>query len=93
MRPLAGLVFSILRSDFVRDSKLSRIHNAHGVRYRRYRGEAERTNSVISDFLVDGATLDWERYQRFEDLSEEQIKQTSPKSYEEYEKKRMEKNG
>ncbi|CAH3172655.1 unnamed protein product, partial [Porites lobata] len=55
-------------------------------------GEAERTNSAISDALVDGATLEWEKYRRFEDLSEEEIKQLSLQSYEEYEKKRMEKN-
>ncbi|CAH3033710.1 unnamed protein product, partial [Porites lobata] len=55
-------------------------------------GEAERTNSAISDALVDGATLEWEKYRRFEDLSEEEIKQLSLQSYEDYEKKRMEKN-
>ena len=35
-------------------------------------GEAERTNSAISDALMDGATLEWEKYRRFEDLSEEE---------------------
>lgn len=55
-------------------------------------GEAERTNSAISDALVDGATPDWEEYRRFEDLTEEEIKEMSLQSYEEYEKKRMEIN-
>ena len=55
-------------------------------------GEAERTNSAISDALVDGATLEWEKHRRREDLSEEEIKQMSPQSYEGYGKKRMEKN-
>ena len=54
--------------------------------------EAERTNSAISDALVDGATLEREKYRRFEDLSEEEIKQMSLQSHEEYEKKRIEKN-
>ena len=47
-------------------------------------GEAERTNSAISDALVDGATLEWEKHRRREDLSEEEIKQMSPQSYEGY---------
>ena len=81
-----------------RDAELARIHNSdYRVRCHRSRGdsgqgEAERTNSAISDALVDGATLEWEKYRRFEDLSEEEIKQMSLQWYEEYEKKRMEKN-
>ncbi|PFX12861.1 Transient receptor potential cation channel subfamily A member 1 [Stylophora pistillata] len=81
-----------------RDAELARVHNSdYRVRCHRSRGdsgqgEAERTNSAISDALVDGATLEWEKYRRFEDLSEEEIKQLSLQSYEEYEKKRMEKN-
>ena len=55
-------------------------------------GEAERTNSAISDALVDGATLEWEKYGPFEDLSEDEIKATSLHSYEQYEKERVEKN-
>jgi len=31
-------------------------------------GEAERTNSAISDALVDDAALEWETYKRFEEL-------------------------
>jgi len=41
---------------------------------------------------VDGATLECEKYRRFEDLSEEEIKRMSLQSYKGYEKKRMEKN-
>ncbi|CAH3135445.1 unnamed protein product, partial [Porites lobata] len=55
-------------------------------------GEAERTNSAISGALVDGATLEWKKYRRFEDLSEDEIKAMSLHSYEQYEKERMEKN-
>ena len=54
-------------------------------------GKAERTNSAISDALVDGATLEWEKYRRFEDLSEDEIKAMSLHSYEQYEKERVEK--
>lgn len=54
-------------------------------------GEAKRTNSTISDALVDGAMLEWEKCHRFKDLSEEEIKATSLHSYEQYEKAPMEK--
>ena len=47
---------------------------------------------VVADALVDGATLEWEKYRRFEDLSEDEIKAMSLHSYEQYEKERMEKN-
>ena len=80
------------------DAELARIHNSdYRVRCHRSRGdsgqgEAERTNSAISDALVDGATLEWEKHKRFEDLTKEEIKNMSLHKYEEYEKKRMEKN-
>ncbi|CAH3032576.1 unnamed protein product, partial [Porites lobata] len=51
-----------------RDAELARVHNSdYRVRCHRWRGdsgqgEAERTNSAISDALVDGATLEWEKY-------------------------------
>jgi len=73
------------------DAELARIHNSdYRVRCHRSRGdsgqgEAERTNSAISDALVDGATLEWEKYRRFEDLSEDEIKAMSLHSYEKYE--------
>ena len=41
---------------------------------------------------MDGATLECEKYRRFEGLSEEEIKRMSVQSYKGYEKKRMEKN-
>ena len=40
---------------------------------------------------MDGAT-ECEKYRRFEDLSEQEIKRMSLQSYKGYEKKRMEKN-
>ena len=48
----------------LRDAEMARIHNSnYRVRYHRSRGdngqgEAERTNSVILDALVNGATLE-----------------------------------
>ena len=81
-----------------RDPELARIHNSdYRVRCHRSRGdsgqgEADRTNSAISDALVDIATLEWEKYRRFEDLSKDEIKAMSLHSYERYEKERMEKN-
>ena len=41
---------------------------------------------------MDGATLECEKYRRFEVLSEEEIKRMSLQSCKGYEKKRMEKN-
>ena len=93
----ANVYISIYEVRF-RDAELARIHNSdYRVRCHRSRGdsvqgEAERTNSAISDALVDRATLEWEKYRRFEDLSEDEIKAMSLHSYEQYEKERMEKN-
>ena len=87
-----------LRSQVSRRAELARIHNSdYRVRCHRStgdsgQGEAEPTNSAISDALVDGATLEWQKYRRFEDLSEEEIKRMSLQSYEGYENKRMDKN-
>jgi len=48
-------------------------------------GESERTSSTCS-------CGKWEKHRRCDDLSEEEYKQMSLQSQEEYEKKRMEKN-
>ena len=51
-----------------RDAEMARIHNSnYRVRCHRSRGdsgqgEAERTNSVILDALVNGATLERDKY-------------------------------
>ena len=37
-------------------------------------GETERTNSAISDGVVDGATLEWGKFKRFEDLCKQRNK-------------------
>ena len=66
------------------------------IRVHRSRGdsgqnEGERTNSAIGDSVVDGATLDWEHYKRFQDMSEDSIANLTLQDYEKYEEQRMEK--
>ena len=74
---------------------MARIHNSdYRVRCHRSRGysgqgEAERTNSAIADGLVDGATLEWGKFKRFEYLTEEEIQVMYLKMHEEYERERM----
>jgi len=46
--------------------------------------EAERTNSVIGDSVVDGATIQWEHFKRFQDISKESIENLSLQEYEIY---------
>ena len=46
----------------------------------------------IGDSVVDGATLDWEHYKHFQDMSEDSIANLTLQNYEKYEEKRMEKN-
>ena len=81
-----------------RDAEFARIHNSdYRVRAHRSRGdsgqnEAERTNSGSGDALVDGETLEWETYKRFEGMSDEEIKKMDVKEFEKYERTRMEKN-
>jgi len=67
------------------------------VRCHRSRGdsgqyEAERTNSDIADVLVDGATLECDRFKRFGDLSAEEVRSMSLHDYKKYEKERMAKS-
>ena len=62
------------------------------------RGETvarERQNGQILPLrmlFVDGATLDWERVKRFDDLSKEQISKMSLPEFEKYERQHMAKN-
>ena len=53
---------------------------------------SENSSLRLLSVNVDGATLEWEKYRRFKDLSEDEIKAMSLHSYEQYEKERMEKN-
>ena len=81
-----------------RDAELARLYNSdYRIRCHRSRGdsgqgEAERTNSAIGDAVVDGGTIEWEVFKRFEDLTQEEVDAMSVKEFEAYEKKRMEKN-
>lgn len=81
-----------------RDAELARLYNSdyrircHSSRGDSGQGEAERTNSAIGDAVVDGGTIEWEVFKRFEDLTQEEVDAMSVKEFEAYEKKRMEKN-
>ena len=78
-----------------RDAELCRMFDSdYRVRVHRSRGdsgqgEAERTNSAIGDAVVDGSTIEWEKYKKFEGLTEEEVKKLSVKQYEELEAERM----
>lgn len=54
--------------------------------------EAERTNSALGDAIADGGTIEWEYYEQFHDLTDEQAQNLSLKEYTEHEEARMEKN-
>ena len=58
----------------------------------RGQNETERTNSGFGDVLVEGGTLEWEKYRGFEGMSNEDIKKMDLKEFEVYERNRMEKN-
>lgn len=81
-----------------RDAEICRMFNSdYRVRVHRSRGdsgqgEAERTNSAIGDAVVDGSTIEWEKYKKFEGMTEEEITQLSVKQYEDLEAKRMQLN-
>jgi len=34
---------------------------------------AERTNSATGDAVVDGATIEWESYKRFQGMTKEEV--------------------
>ena len=55
-------------------------------------GESERTNSAISDAVVDGATINWEKRKQFDGLNTEEVKKLSVKEFEQIEEKRMQQN-
>ena len=55
--------------------------------------EAERTNSAISDSIVDGSTIEWNKHKLFDDLTDEEIGKLTLDQYEQHDRevKRMEK--
>ena len=81
-----------------RDAELALIHRSdYCVHVHRSRGdsgqnEAERTNSAIGDSVVDGSTIDWNFYKRFDDLTDKDIVEMTQSDFEIYEKNRMSKN-
>ena len=62
-----------------RDAEMCRMFNSdYRIRLHRSRGdsgqgEAERTNSAIGDSVVDGSTIEWERFKKFQRMSQEEI--------------------
>ena len=95
----AGPGVSINNGDVkVRSAELDRMYNRDfRIRVHRSRGdsgqnEAERTNSAIGDAVVDGATIEWEHYERFDGLQDNEIAAMSLQDYEIHEAQRMEKN-
>ena len=78
-----------------RDAELCQIYNSdHRIRLHRSRGdtgqgEAERTNSAIGDSIVDGSTIEWEKFKKFEGLSKEAVKSLKVQDFERLEKERM----
>lgn len=53
--------------------------------------EAESTNSAIGDSIVDGATIEWEKYEKFDGLNDEELMNITLNEYEENEANRMKK--
>ena len=92
-----GVGISIFEVKF-RDVELCRIFKSdYRIHVHRFRGdsgqrEAERTNSAIGDSVVDGESINWERWKKFEGLSEDELKSLGVIEFEEIEKVRMMKN-
>ena len=67
-------VSAIMKKDF-RDAELAHIQNSdyrtkiHRSQEDSGQNEAERRNSAIGDAVVDGGTLNWEIFKRFEDVT------------------------
>ena len=63
-----------------------RVHSARGSSGD---NEAESTNSAVGDSIVDGATLQWNKYPKFYNLSDDQIAKLTLQGYDSEEEKRM----
>ena len=78
-----------------RDAELARILSSdYRVQVHRARGdsgqnEAERTNSAIGDSVVDGATIKWEHFKRFDGLSADEITELTLEEFKRMEEERM----
>ena len=66
-----------------------RLHRSRGDSRQ---GKAERTNSSMVDSVVDGSTIEWERFKKFKGLSQEEIDALGVKEYVKLEDERMKKN-
>ena len=81
-----------------RNAELARIQNSdyrikiHRSREDSGQNEAERTNSAIGDAIVDGGTLNWEIFKRFEDVTQKEKLKMNFDEFCKYEEKRMAKN-
>ena len=81
-----------------RDAGLTLLYRRdYGCRVHSARGcfgdnEAERTNSAVDDGIIDGATLQWERYPRFHNLTDDEIANLTIKEFDAHEEERMEMN-
>ena len=81
-----------------RDAELSILYDrdyscrVHSARGNSGDNEAERTNSAVGDSIVDGATLQWNRFPKFYNMSDEEISQLTVQDYDTHEQERMEKN-
>ena len=54
--------------------------------------EHRKLSSAIGDSVVDGSTIDWNFYKRFDDLTDREVEEMTPNDFEKYEKDRMSKN-
>ena len=81
-----------------RDAEFVHVHGSdYCIRVHRSRGDsgqndAQRTNSAIGDSVVDGSTIDWNFYKRFDDLSDKQVTEMTPTEFEIYEQNMMSRN-
>lgn len=66
-----------------------RLHSARGSSGD---NEAERTNSAVGDCIVDGATLQWNKFQKFHNLTDDEISNLTIQDYDSHEETRMEMN-
>ena len=66
-----------------------RLHSARGSSGD---NEAERTNSAVGDSIVDGATLQWNKFQKFHNLTDDEIANLTIQDYDSHEETRMEMN-
>lgn len=72
-----------------RSDRRIRIHRAPGDSAQ---NEAERTNACIGDAMVDGGTLQWEKFRALDELSDEEVQRMGIEEIEQRESECMEKN-